>query len=253
MRKIVCLYLILIILVSKAFAAGIDISKAPEVISVNDYASVVSDNTKIFVYNGNESLFESTDSKIVFVIVPTTGQMSIDEYAKTVYRNWGIASIGDRSSTFVLMAVEDMEYWVIVGDHLSSALTGEEIEKLLLEHMEPDFATGNFDSAVRNTFIAVSDWYNGHYNLSANIKTDEQSAAQPEEKKQTGGVLWSVLKVLLVVAVISFAGYIIIRRQLRLYAIEQRKRQRINSYRKYSRRSPGSGDYEYFEFYDTKD
>ena len=249
--KIFCLIMILFSL--GASASGTDISEIPDVISVNDYASVISDNTKIFIYNANNTLFENTDSKIIFVTVPTTGQMTVDEYAKMVYRSWGISSIGDNSSTFVLLATDDMEYWVIVGEHLSGAFTGEDVEQILLRYMEPDFSAGNFDSAVRNTFIAISDWYTGHYNLSADYNNTKQEQEEPSEKKKSSGAVMAVIKVLLVVAVIFGAGYFIIKRQLRLYAIVQRKRQRIQSYRKYSRRSPGSGDYEYFEFYDTKE
>lgn len=249
--RILCLIMMLFSL--NVFAAGVDISDIPDVISVNDYASVISENTKIFIYNANNTLLENTNSKIVFVTVPTTGQMSVDEYANQVYRSWGISAIGDNSSTFVLLATEDMEYWVIVGEHLSSAFTREKVEEVLLKYMEPDFAAGNFDSAVKNTFIAISDWYTGHYNLSADYnKAEEKDEAPPAEKK-SGGAIWAVVRVVLVVALIFGAGYFIIKRQLRLYAIEQRKRQRIQSYRKYSRRSPGSGDYEYFEFYDTKE
>ncbi|MBQ8526254.1 MAG: TPM domain-containing protein [Clostridia bacterium] len=253
MKKLKCLCLVMLLLSFQTLALGADVSEIPDVISVNDYSSVISDNTKIFIYNSNEALFDSTDSKIIFVTVPTTGQTPVDEYARQVYRSWGIGSMGDSSSTFVLLATEDMEYWAIVGDHLSSALTRETIEELLVKYMEPDFAAGNFDSAVKNTFIAISDWYTGHYNLSANNAESDSEPADNKKENASGSVIWNVIKALIVVAVISCIGYIIIRRQLRLYAFEQRKRQRIQSYRKYSSRSPGGGDYEYFEFYDTKD
>ena len=249
--RLVCL--IMMLLSIRAFASGVKMPDVPDTLSVSDYASVISENTKIFIYNANNTLLENTGSKVIFVSVPTTGELAIDEYARQLYKNWGISSIGDNSGVFVLLAIDDMEYWAIVGDHISGAFTREDIEDILLKYMEPDFATGNFDSAVKNTFIAISDWYTSHYNLSATYSQPEETAQTDKEEKESGGALAAVFKVIVVLAVILGVGYFIIKRQLRLYAIEQRKRQRIQNYRKYSRRSPGSGDYEYFEFYDTKE
>lgn len=254
MKKVIFFSIVLILTIginTIAFSAD-KIFSVPDEISVNDFSKVMSDNTKTFMINSNEKLYDSTGSKVVFVTVPTTDREPVDQYARRLYDAWGMSSVGGNTSTFVLLATDDMEYWVIVGDNLSSALTKEYIEKILLAYMEPDFAKGNFDAAIKNTYIAISEWYTGHYNSDLDI-TPDNPAEKPEEKSNNTGAIWLSLKILLAVVLVGGAVYLIVRRRIRLYAVEQRKRQRIQSYRKYSHRTPGSGDYEYFEFYDTKD
>ena len=251
MKKTRVLYLVLILIFinSVAFAA-VDIFDVPENISVNDYSVVMNEDTKSHIRSSNEKLYEATQSKIIFVTVPTTGKESIDEYAHRWYDAWGVSAIGDSSSTFVLLATDDMDYWAIVGSHLSSALTRETLEKMLITYMEPDFAVRNFDGAIKNTFSAISNWYTSHYNFSQDAQTDDAAALSKESDKGSSA-LGIALSIILTLALIAIICYTLVRRKIRLYAVEQRKRERIQSYRKYSRRTTGGGDYEYFEFQDT--
>ena len=249
--RLFCL-VIMLLLMQTVVCRAVNIFDVPPVISVNDYSVVLNENTKNFIKETNEKLFETIDSKVIFVTVPTTGEESIDEYCNRLYEAWGVSSIGDSSSTFVLLSTEDMEYWAIVGQHLSSALTRQDLEKILIAYMEPEFAKGNFDGAVKNTFTAITNWYTGHYNLSVMSDAGDETQNTPQAKSQSSGAFWKVFRVIILIAIIAFAGYSIIRRRLRLYAVKQRKKDRIQSYRKYSTRAVGSGDYEYFEFYDTK-
>ena len=254
MKKTIFLCIILVLTLgihTIAFSAD-KIFSVPDEISVNDFSNVISGNTKTFMINSNEKLFENTGSKVVIVTVPTTNREPIDEYAQRLYRSWNMSSVGDNTSTFVLLATDDMEYWVIVGEKLSCALSKEYIEKILLAYMEPDFAQGNFDAAAKKTYIAISEWYTDRYN--SNLIMDTAAPVDSKSSKSVGkGIILVIIEIFVGIVLVGGAVYLIVRRRIRLYAVQQRKRQRIQSYRKYSRRAPGSGDYEYFEFYDTKE
>lgn len=219
----------------------------PENISVNDFADVISDSTENYIKSSNEMLLGMTKSKIIFVTVESTENESIDEYCKRLYQSWGVSSIGDMSSTFVLLATQDMQYWAIVGSHLSSALTREELERILVAYMEPEFANCNFDAAVKNTFIAISDWYTSHYNTSLNSFDDSDENSQPEKDRSGVYMFWNIVVTAIIIIAI---GYYIIRRRLRLEAIQIRKTQRLQRYRRVGA-IKRNNDYEYFEYYDT--
>lgn len=251
MKRFVILVSVFVFLLSfsiNSYAAK-KIFDVPENISVNDFSDVLNDSTENYINSSNEMLLGMTKSKIIFVTVPSTENESIDEYCNRLYRSWGVSSIGDMSSTFVLLATDDMQYWAIVGSHLSSALTREELEGILITHMEPEFANGNFDAAVKNTFVAISDWYTSHYNTSLNSFDDSDENAS--KKKDRTGLHWFLNIVIAILAIVGICYYFI-RRRLRLQAIQMRKHQRLQRYRR-AGAVQRSNDYEYFEYYDTSE
>ncbi len=211
-----------------------DVFDAPQSIGVNDFSSVISDETKKQINSANDILMERTESKIIFVTVPTTDGEDIDVYAKNMYNAWGVDSIGDSSSTFILMATDDMDYWAIVGSHLRSALDEETVTNFLLKNMEPDFAKKEFDTAVKKTYEAISMWYTGNYKITpisnASINTD---GVENDENK--GKITLSV-KVIVIFIIIGIIAFLIIKRKIKLYQISQKKRQRIQSYKRQLRK-----------------
>ena len=48
---------------------------------VNDYAHLLSENTKEYIQKANESLYQKTGSQIVVVTVPNLEGSSLEEYA----------------------------------------------------------------------------------------------------------------------------------------------------------------------------
>ena len=211
-----------------------DVFDAPQSIGVNDFSSVISDETKKQINSANDILIERTESKIIFVTVPTTDGEDIDVYAKNMYNAWGVDSIGDSSSTFILMATDDMDYWAIVGSHLRSALDEETVTNFLLKNMEPDFAKKEFDTAVKKTFDAISMWYTGNYKITPITNADANFAenSDNEDKKK----LTISAKVIVILIIAFIIALLIIRRKVKLYQISQKKRQRIQSYKRQLRK-----------------
>ena len=160
MKKIKLFFILLIVIAAMPLtgSAAADVFDVPDNISVNDYSGVLSEQTKSYISGCNDALMSSTGSKVIFVTVPTTEGESIDEYASRLYNSWAVKNIGNGTSTFIVYATDDMQYWVIVSDNLKSALTSDIINEYLMEHTEPDFAAKNFDSAARKTYNAFNSW-----------------------------------------------------------------------------------------------
>ena len=232
--KYIILACTLLFLLSVTSYAKKDILDTPESIGVNDFSSVISQETEKYIKSGNDILMDRTESKIIFVTVPSTDGEDIDAYAKNIYNVWGIDNIGDSSSTFILMSTEDMDYWAIVGSHLKSALDEETVTNYLIKNMEPDFAKKDFDTAVKKTFDSISMWYTGNYKISPVTGADTNT--RDEESYEDKGKFTISAKVIVILIMIALIALLIIRRKVKLYQISQKKRQRIQSYKRQLRK-----------------
>ncbi len=223
-----------VIVLTTAALAAVNVFDVPENISVNDYSVVMQPGTKAYIRQCNNSLMDSVGAKIIFVTVPTTGGESIDSYAKRLRSAWGVSSIGDDSSTFVLLATEDMEYWAIVGDHMKSALTDEALDDILLKYTEPDFAQRNFDAAIEKTFDAISSWYTAAYGLTPFSRTAAANIPAADNTDSTAGAkaFWHTVRTVLITAAVLAVLFVIIRRCLRLYVLSKRRKQRVTEYKR---------------------
>lgn len=226
-------YTVLSLLSITVFAKK-DIFDTPESIGVNDFSSVVSEETEKYIKSGNDILMEKAESKIIFVTVPTTDGQDIDVYAENLYNAWGIENIGDSSSTFILMSTDDMDYWAIVGSHLKSALDEVTLTNYMINNMEPDFAKKDFDTAVKKTFDAISMWYTSNYKITPVTNADTDATGQENDEKD--GKFTLSAKVITVLIIIGLIALLIIKRKVKLYQISQKKRQRIQSYKRQLRK-----------------
>ncbi len=232
--KYIILTCTLLSLLSVTSYAKKDIHDTPQTIGVNDFSSVISEETEKYIKSGNDILMERTESKIIFVTIPTTDGEDIDVYAKNIYNAWGVDNIGDSSSTFILMSTDDMDYWAIVGSHLKSALDEETITNYLIKNMEPDFAKKDFDTAVKKTFDAISMWYTGNYKITPVTNADANASGQ--ETDESKGKFTLSAKVIVILIIIGLIALLIIRRKVKLYQISKKKRQRIQSYKRQLRK-----------------
>ncbi len=219
--------LVALLMIPIMCSAAVDIFEVPDTISVNDYSVVMNEETKSYIRGCNDALMASTESKVIFVTVPTTGEESVDKYATRLYNAWGVKNIGNGTSTFVLLATNDMEYWAIVGDNLKSALTTDTVNKFLLTNMEPDFAAKNFDSAIRKTFNAFNSWYTTTFHSSAKVNENNE----PDDTKSVSGlkILGTAVKVILFIIVLFIVGLILfayVKREIRLRQMARRRRSR---------------------------
>ncbi len=236
-KSIAALFAALTVLTSAAFAA-INVFDVPENISVNDYSVVMQPGTKTYIRQCNNTLMDSVGAKVIFVTVPTTGGESIDSYAKRLHSAWGVSSIGKDSSTFVLLATEDMEYWAIVGDHIKSALTDETVDEIMLKYTEPDFSQRNFDAAIEKTFDAISSWYTTAYGLTPFSRNTvaNTAAADNTDSGTDAKAVWHTVRTVLITAAVLALLFVIVRRCLRLYVLSQRRKQRVTEYKRRLRR-----------------
>lgn len=210
-------------------------SDIPENISVHDYAGVLSPATEKYIDLKNKELSEKCGAKIIFLTQNTTGELSLNEYAETVFDGWNIGSIGRSNSVFVLMSPEKEDYTIIVSEGISGALTDAYAQECLVNYMESDFDKENYDVAAVKTYNAFASWYNDNYkNVSLSLTDDlseYEAMVDSEEKeahrKTVSAALAVIISVILILTVTMY-----VRRQLRLRRLRKKRLERRKQYLK---------------------
>ena len=210
-------------------------SEIPEIISVHDNAKILSDATKKYITTQNEELSKKCGAKIIFLTENLTDENSVKDYAKAVFNEWGIKSIGRNNSVFVFLSPNKRDYTAVVAEGISASLTNMLAEQNLIYYMEPDFDKKNYDDAVIKTYNAFASWYNSNYNnVSLNLTEDlaEYEEMADYEKKEarikTAGILAIIISAIIAAMIITIS----VRRNLRMKRLEKRRLERKKRYMK---------------------
>jgi len=159
----------LIILV---ICAGILLSNVYAVVAptssfyVNDYAGLLSDNTKQYIINVNTSLESQTGAQVVVVTVPNLEGMSLEEYATTLFRQFGIGNRTKNNGVLLLLALEEREFRVEVGYGLEGALNDSKTGRIQDQYIIPYLKHNKWDEGIKNGFDAIILEMCEEYNIS---------------------------------------------------------------------------------------
>lgn len=165
--KLLIIFFILInILNIKAFAVVVPTSD----FYVNDYAGLLSTETKNYIINANEKLYSQTKAQIVVVTVPNLGDSSLEEYATQLFRNFGIGDSTKNNGVLLLLALEEREFRVEVGYGLEGILPDGKTGRIQDEYIIPYLRQNNWDDGIRNGFSAILQIVADEYNVDVGVE-----------------------------------------------------------------------------------
>ena len=189
MKKRVSVLLVLTVLLSVLFAlpasAEVNIPKPTEQFYVNDFAGVLSDETKNGIMSANVSLYEKTGGQIVVTTVDFLDNADISDYGYAMFNQWKIGSKEKNNGILLLLAIGDDNYRVIPGYGIEDELSAGELKQMLNEYLEPDFAAKDYDAGVQKIFTALVNWYESRYGVS--ISSTSGALPAPKAEYQGGG------------------------------------------------------------------
>ncbi len=134
---------------------------------VNDYAEVLSPATRQHIMSKSPSLYKQTGAQIVVLTVKSLEGLSVEEYALTVGREWGIGGKEKNNGLLILLATEDRKIRVEVGYGLEGALNDAKAGRLLDNYALPHLQNNEFDEGIRKLYDAVLSVVMQEYGLEA--------------------------------------------------------------------------------------
>jgi len=158
---------------------------------VYDTAGALKNDTKEHIDAMNASLFAQTGAQIVVEVISSTGSTDIADYAQSEFTRMGIGSAERDNGILLLLALDNYyngqpggDYYVAWGSGWSSGESNS-IYSIVMNGMESDFVSGNYDGAVSSTFADLVDYLSDHYGVT--VKENYIPAANDTYSALSGG------------------------------------------------------------------
>ena len=144
-------------------------------IYVQDYAGIVSADTKARINSLGNQLAAKTKAQIVVVTLPSLEDMPPHDYALGILRQWGVGDKTLNNGVVILVSVADRQSRIEVGYGLEGPLPDGKTGRIQDEFMVPYFQQGDYDKGILNGYRAVAGVVANEYKLE--LKTEGKAAA----------------------------------------------------------------------------
>jgi uncharacterized protein len=138
---------------------------------------------------------DSTSNQIVVVIIPSTGDYEIGDFAFTIGRKWGVGSKDFNNGVVFLIAKNDRKVYIATGYGLEGAIPDITAKQIIENEVVPNFKG--------------SDYYRGiDYGTDALIKAAQGEYKAPagygsRGKGRGGSILGVIIIVIIIVIILS--------------------------------------------------
>jgi uncharacterized protein len=142
---------------------------------VNDFANqlkaveIASLEQKLVAYN------DSTSSQIVIVVVPTTGDYPIADYAVKLGREWGVGQKGKDNGIVILWASTDRKVFISTGYGMEGAIPDAIAKRIISQVITPQFKNGMFYQGLDQGIDVIFKYATGEYKAEPRGDSDGDS------------------------------------------------------------------------------
>lgn len=167
---------------------------------VNDYtntlttAEIQSISKKLIDFEAQQS------TQIVIVMIPTLGGQTIEQYANTLFRAWGIGQKGKDNGVLVLVAKNDRKMRIEVGYGAEGAITDLAAQQIIADILRPNFKNAAYGKGLSEAADKLMLLIAGEY-------SNADRAAAPSELSDDRDI-WDII---IFVAFIVLIFYVIRR------------------------------------------
>jgi len=168
---------------------------------VNDFAGVLTAETKQQLETRLSSLDASTSAQLSVVTIKSLDGDTVENYAEKLFADWGIGQKGKDNGVLFLVAVEDRVTRIEVGYGLEGALTDAESSWIIRDKITPRFKEGNYNQGivdgVEGIIQAAAEDLNPVFSKEFNIKMEESAGLA------LGILTWAVPVILWLISILS--------------------------------------------------
>ena len=133
---------------------------------VNDYAGILSEETKQYILSTNIDLERKTGAQIVVVTVKSLEGITIEEYANKLFNTWKIGDDVKNNGLLLLCATDERQFRVEVGYGLEGDLPDGKTGRMQDEYIIPYLKNNNYDEGIKNGYNAFLTEVAGVYGVT---------------------------------------------------------------------------------------
>ncbi|MBB4866207.1 uncharacterized protein HNP46_005112 [Pseudomonas nitritireducens] len=128
---------------------------------VTDLTGTLDSGTIITLKQRLLALQQRKGSQIAILMLPTTGQDSIEQFATRVFEQWRLGRQGIDDGVLVLIAKDDRRMRIEVGYGLEGAIPDVVASRIIREEMVPAFRAGDFAGGIERTVDRLEQLIDG--------------------------------------------------------------------------------------------
>ena len=194
MKKwLICLILLVSLICTAAASAAVQIPPVPtSSIYVQDYAGVLSNDSKAKINEIGAKLAEQTKAQVVVVTVKSLNGDPIDELGLGILRQWGIGDKSLNNGVLMLVAVNDRQSRIEVGYGLEGPLPDGKTGRIQDEYMLPYFQNGQYEQGIFNGYSALIGEVAKEYNVTVPRPEARAQHSQTQQSAQSTSLPWWV-------------------------------------------------------------
>lgn len=122
---------------------------------VNDFADVLSSETKQTLEQQLAQLEEDSSIELAVVTVESLGGITIDDYAVRLFEAWEIGKKNEDNGALLLIAVDERKWRIEPGYGLEPLLTDSKAGRIGRNILETNFGGGDFDTGIAEGVAAI--------------------------------------------------------------------------------------------------
>ncbi|WP_422087867.1 TPM domain-containing protein [Variovorax sp.] len=122
-----------------------------------------------------------TQAQLAVLIVPTTGEDSIEQFATRVFAQWKLGRQDENDGVLLLVALKDRRMRIEVGTGLEGRITDIQAARIIDGEMMPRFRNGDFAGGVKAAVQSLSELISAPQ-LQV---VDEEPQAEPRDKESS--------------------------------------------------------------------
>jgi uncharacterized protein len=155
----------LVLALCASFAAAQEPSFPAPTGYVNDFANVLSVNTRSSLTGLIGELERKTTAQIAVVTVSTVAPLEIEGYAVKLFEKWGIGQAGKDNGVLLLIAMRERKMRIEVGYGLEGAIPDALAKVIIDQHIIPAFKEGKYNEGVAKGAVGIAKLVAKEYNV----------------------------------------------------------------------------------------
>ncbi|HWR32870.1 MAG TPA: TPM domain-containing protein, partial [Chitinophagaceae bacterium] len=162
---------------------------------VNDFTGTLTQYQVTALENKLVAYDDSTSNQIAVVIIPTTGDYSVEEVGLEIIRRWGVGNKDKNNGIVLLIAKDDRKLRIEVGYGLEGAIPDVTAKSIIENEIKPGFKEGNYYRGIDLGTDAIIKATAGEYKAPANYGS-----------KKKKGIGWGAILFIIIFILIAIAG-----------------------------------------------
>lgn len=180
---------------------------------VNDFADLLSEESKSYIMSINKDLQDQTKAQVVVVTIESLDGADLEEYATDLFRQYGIGDKDEDNGVLILLSHEDRKVRIEVGYGLEGTINDAKAGRILDNYMVPYLSEDKWDEGICNGFDAVIQEIKTEYGVD--VRSNVPTEFETEEDDD-----W-IFGAFLIAGISALVGFVLgmISEDLAIYAI----------------------------------